>query len=552
MKRARWLVLATVVVGLAFPGVVLAADPTADALTPTTNEDTLVTIHLSADDADGDTLTFATSSSPSNGNLGTIATAVCDGLVPNHCTADVDYTPDANYNGSDSFNYHANDGTNDSLDATVTIDVVSVNDAPSFTKGSNRTVAEDSGTLAVSGWPTNASPGPTDESGQSLSYVISSDDHPEYFSAGPAVDSTGELSFTVAKDKNGVATVGVKIQDSGSGTPPNVNLSAEQTFTITITPVNDPPTPQNDLPNLQVNDPATALHVLANDNATNPDGNESLTITAVDTTGTVGTVVNLGSDVTYQPPAGWTGSTTFTYTVQDAGLLTGQATVLVTVGPDTRPPAVTAPLETIYTARTLGVSTVALRIGWRATDTGSGVAKVDFWRQVDGGVWQLITLPSPTATAYAATVTVGHTYRFRVRATDHLGHVSPVYYGPTFKVFLYQENSPAIVYSAPWGTYYNASNSASYTRYSYGGGLSATLTVSARDVAFVAPTSSVRGSARIYLDGVWVSTISEKSPTSLFRQVLWSAHFSAVGTHTIRIFILGNGKIDLDCFVVLR
>ena len=40
------------------------------------------------------------------------------------------YTPDANYNGSDSFTYRSNDGTDDSNTATVNITVVSVDDTP--------------------------------------------------------------------------------------------------------------------------------------------------------------------------------------------------------------------------------------------------------------------------------------------------------------------------------------------------------------------------------------------------------------------------------------
>ncbi|PYR58664.1 MAG: hypothetical protein DMF91_16680, partial [Acidobacteria bacterium] len=40
------------------------------------------------------------------------------------------YTPAANYNGSDSFTYQANDGTANSNVATVTITVNGVNDAP--------------------------------------------------------------------------------------------------------------------------------------------------------------------------------------------------------------------------------------------------------------------------------------------------------------------------------------------------------------------------------------------------------------------------------------
>jgi VCBS repeat-containing protein len=40
------------------------------------------------------------------------------------------YVPDSNYNGSDSFTYKANDGYSDSNEATVTISIAAVNDAP--------------------------------------------------------------------------------------------------------------------------------------------------------------------------------------------------------------------------------------------------------------------------------------------------------------------------------------------------------------------------------------------------------------------------------------
>jgi len=40
------------------------------------------------------------------------------------------YTPQANYQGSDSFTFKANDGTQDSNTETVSITVIAVNDAP--------------------------------------------------------------------------------------------------------------------------------------------------------------------------------------------------------------------------------------------------------------------------------------------------------------------------------------------------------------------------------------------------------------------------------------
>jgi VCBS repeat-containing protein len=89
----------------------------------TTDED--VTLNVAApgvlgndSDADGDPLTAALQSGPANGTL----TLNGDGSFS--------YTPDANFNGSDSFTYVANDGLDNSNIATVTITVNAVNDAP--------------------------------------------------------------------------------------------------------------------------------------------------------------------------------------------------------------------------------------------------------------------------------------------------------------------------------------------------------------------------------------------------------------------------------------
>src|SRR5207244_9099792 len=75
------------------------------------------------------------------------------------------YTPGANYNGSDSFSYKANDGVADSNTAVVSINVTAVNDAP-VANPDSYTIAEDN-TLNV------AAPGvlanDTDVDGNSLS-----------------------------------------------------------------------------------------------------------------------------------------------------------------------------------------------------------------------------------------------------------------------------------------------------------------------------------------------------------------------------------------------
>ncbi|MBL4661481.1 MAG: tandem-95 repeat protein, partial [Alcanivoracaceae bacterium] len=91
--------------------------PVATALNVTTAEDTQVNILLLATDIDNDTLTYTILTQPTNGVL----TAITPNLI---------YTPNANYNGTDTFTYLANDGTENSQVATVSLTLTPINDAP--------------------------------------------------------------------------------------------------------------------------------------------------------------------------------------------------------------------------------------------------------------------------------------------------------------------------------------------------------------------------------------------------------------------------------------
>ena len=77
-------------------------------------------------------------------------------------------------------------------------------------------------------------------------------------------------------------------------------------------------------------------------------------------------------------------------------------------------------------------------------------------------------------------------------------------------------------------------------------------TFSGRGIALVAPIGTTRGSARIYVDGAYRGTFSFRSSTNLSRVVMYSTTFSALGTHTIDIRPAGNGRVDIDAFVILR
>jgi large repetitive protein len=120
-----------------------------------------------------------------------------------------------------------------------------VNDAPGFTAGADQTVAEDSGPHSFPGWASGISAGPADESDQELTFEVTNNTNTGLFSTQPSVAADGTLSYALAADKNGSADVTVRLKDNGGIANGGADTSAEQTFTINATAVNDAPIASN-------------------------------------------------------------------------------------------------------------------------------------------------------------------------------------------------------------------------------------------------------------------------------------------------------------------
>src|SRR5262249_38511956 len=149
-----------------------------------------------------------------NNGLVSVQPAVCP-------TGVLTYTVAANANGTAvvSVQIHGDGGTaNGGADAcavqTFNLNVTSVNDAPSFTKGADQTVLEDSGAQTVNGWATGFNPGPNETGQAVLNYIVSNNNN-ALFSAQPAIDTSGNLTYTPGANANGSATVTVQVRDNG-------------------------------------------------------------------------------------------------------------------------------------------------------------------------------------------------------------------------------------------------------------------------------------------------------------------------------------------------
>jgi hypothetical protein len=201
------------------------------------------------------------------------------------------------------------------------------NQAPSFTKGADQTVNENAGAQSVFSWASNISAGPANESGQLVNFLVSSD-NPSLFAAAPAVSPGGLLTYTPATNAHGSAIVTVQIHDNGGVANGGVDTSAPQTFTITVNAApNSPPVAVDD--SASGNQAAAiVINVLSNDSDPN---NDVLSVSVTTPAGHGSAIANADKTITYTGGAGFFGTDTFGYTIDDGHGGTASATVTVTV-----------------------------------------------------------------------------------------------------------------------------------------------------------------------------------------------------------------------------
>ena len=281
----------------------------------TTNEDIQLTITapglLTNDsDVDGDPLTAVLVSGPSHGTL----TLNANGSFS--------YTPAANFNGSDSFTYRANDGLLDSNEATVTLAVATVNDAP-LTADDDYSTSEDTVlTVAAPGVLANDS----DVEGDPLSAALVS---------GPShgtltLNANGSFSYTPGANFNGTDSFTYQVNDGAAD-------SNVATASLTVTAVNDAPVASDDSYTAAEDSQLTiaAPGLLANDNDLDGDA-----LTAVLVSGpSHGTLtLNANGSFCYTSAPNFNGSDSFTYRVNDGLLDSNEAAVTFDVAAVNDPP----------------------------------------------------------------------------------------------------------------------------------------------------------------------------------------------------------------------
>lgn len=316
---------------------------------------------------------------------------------------------------------------------------------------------------------------------------------------------------------------------------------------------NDPPNVGNDLLTVRLGSAPVTLDVLVNDDGgLNEPGDQPRIASVAEGSSSRGfvTISPDGRSLVYDPIGCTTGTHIFTYTIVDGSGLAADdpATVIVTVAAPASYPMADGPRPSFVSGTTIG-STVPVKLSWCGLTSGTTVKSYRLYQSVNDGAYST-KIDKTTAVSSTRSLSVSPSRsQFKVRVLDNRSRTA-YGTGPDFRVNRVQNTSAAIAYSSGWSTSSSSKHSGGSVKGTSTSGRSATYTYTGRGFAVVGPRSTTRGKFKVYVDGAYKATISERASSAQYRRVLYALSLPA-GTHTIRIVAAGGGRIDLDAFLTL-
>jgi VCBS repeat-containing protein len=273
--------------------------PTVGDLSFAAVEDTALVFDLRAYVSDVDSNTFTAQ----------IVTGPAHGVLTQNADGSFTYTPDANYNGADSFTYLVNDGALDSNIATVALAIAAVNDAPVAADAAVSTAEDTALVIDLRAYATDV------DSNTFTAQVINGPAH------GVLVaNADGTFSYTPDANYFGADSFTYKLNDGALD-------SNVATVSLNVTAANDAPA-AGDLNLAAVEDTPLSMNLLAA--ASDIDGDAlAAAIVAGPQHGQVS--INADGSFTYTPDLNYNGLDSFTYKVNDGSLDSNIATVTLAV-----------------------------------------------------------------------------------------------------------------------------------------------------------------------------------------------------------------------------
>lgn len=222
---------------------------------------------------------------------------------------------------------------------------------------------------------------------------------------------------------------------------------------------------------------------------------------------------------------------------------------------DPNRPRVSAPVVRPGGVGALSTTAQPVTVVWSGRDKGTGIARYQLQRSVNGRPFSAVALPSRLATMVDLRLATGSSYRFRVRAQDRAGNWSTWAYSTPTRPVLYQEGSAGFTWSTAWHRAAAPGASGGAVRAATAAGATARFRFSGHAVGWIAARGPGNGFARVYVDGALVATVNLEASGRQPPRVVWRQRWSKVGTHVVTVKVLGSGgrpRVEIDAMEVLR
>ena len=348
-----------------------------DSVSIAEDSTTIIDVLVNDTDVDGHTLTVS-------------SVAAANGSAVITADSKVSYTPNNNYNGTDTINYTVGDGFGGSASAAVTVSISAVNDNPIAVNDSMPLAEDVSSTI-------NVMLGDSDPDGDSLTLTSATVAYGQV-----AITADNKVSYTPVSNFNGVNVIEYSITDGHGGT-------ASAQFTLNVTPVNDSPIAQRDTIYLNLGDSVT-IDALVND--TDVDG-DTLSIVKLgpvalpDPSLGAAAISSDKKSITYQSTGTSTGTDTFSYVITDASIETSGIISVVISGNMTPTVTPSTPVDAAQYSVTDSVTASAT-----ASDSDGSITQIEF--RINGGLWQIDSTP-PYSWDFGSHSVGAHTIEYRAK-----------------------------------------------------------------------------------------------------------------------------------------
>ncbi len=334
------------------------------------------TVATNDSDPNGDTLTYALATGPSHGSV----TLNADGTFS--------YTPAGGYSGADSFTYTVNDGHGGTATATASITIAN---APPV-------AGNDTFSTAYTTWLNASVAGnDSDPNGDPLTYALVTGPSHGFFT----LNANGTFDYTPYSNFSGTDGFTYTVDDGHGGTA---------TATATITVGNGAPVAQSDAFTTAY---ATALNGTVAGNDSDPNG-DPLTYTLVTAPPNGSLTLNADGTFAYTPAGGYSGTETFTYSINDGHGGTSSAIATITV--NARPNA--APIAVDDSAATSGGTAVTGTVASNDSDPDGDALT---WTLNSGAAHGTVSVAADGRFTYTPTTGFVGSDTFTYRVTDTQG-----------------------------------------------------------------------------------------------------------------------------------